>query len=75
MMPDFSMCQSTTCRLREACERNEASGTKPSARRQAYATWGDDTDRSPCPAFSGDAIKAAMLMRRQRLVREVARGD
>lgn len=38
-MPDVTMCHSTQCPRRRDCRRNEASGTKPSEHRQAWADF------------------------------------
>lgn len=38
-MPDISMCNSLTCKVRTHCYRNEASGTQPSEWRQSYMVF------------------------------------
>jgi len=35
-MPDISMCESSTCPLKDSCYRNPDSGTKPSEFRQSW---------------------------------------
>lgn len=35
-MPDITMCDSETCKVRKTCYRNQDSGTKPSAFRQSW---------------------------------------
>ena len=41
MMPDISMCLSTTCPMKSRCYRNKESGTVPSEYRQAYLIFPD----------------------------------
>lgn len=38
------MCKSTTCKVRETCYRNAASGTEPNPHRQAYAGFAPTSD-------------------------------
>lgn len=49
-MPDISMCQHPTCRMRRQCYRHADSGTQPSRYRQTYAHF------TPGPAGCADLI-------------------
>jgi hypothetical protein len=43
-MPDITMCDSESCKVRGSCYRNPASGTKPNEFRQSwfFIAQGDD---------------------------------
>ena len=47
---DITMCPSTTCRRRETCRRNQASGTKPGDK-QSWALIDDDQRGKPCCGY------------------------
>lgn len=49
-MPDITMCASETCKVRETCYRNPASGTKPSEFVQSWF-WVEPGDDDQCGHF------------------------